>query len=77
MSVEGASEIRRVVRPDSYCCILTGDKSFRRIHADMERVAIELTAAAVFDYVTTYFREIPMKLIHWSTPTPRQFPVRS
>lgn len=62
-------EVFRVLKEGSYYCIVIGDRSIRKQLLDMEKVTIELGKEAGFKHVNSYFRNIPMKLIPWSTPT--------
>jgi DNA modification methylase len=62
-------EMHRVLKPDSHCCIVIGDRSIRKKQLDMEKVTVELAKAAGFSHKTSFFREIPKKLIPWTTPT--------
>jgi hypothetical protein len=62
-------EIHRFTKHGSFCCIVIGDRSIRKRLLDMEQVTIELGAAAGLKHVRSYFREIPIKLIPWRTPT--------
>ncbi len=62
-------EMHRVLKADGSCCIVIGDRSIRRKLLDMEKVTIELAQSAGFDHTKSFFREIPMKLIPWKTPT--------
>jgi hypothetical protein len=62
-------EMYRVLKENSYCCIVIGDRSIRKKHLDMERVTVELAIEAGFAHKESFFREIPQKLIPWTTPT--------
>jgi DNA modification methylase len=62
-------ELYRVLKPKSFYCIVIGDRSIRKKLLNMERVTVELGKAVGFKHVQSFFREIPMKLIPWSTPT--------
>jgi len=62
-------EMRRVLRPHSYCCIVIGDRSIRKKRLNMEKVTVELAKNVGFSHKTSFFREIPQKLIPWTTPT--------
>jgi site-specific DNA-methyltransferase (cytosine-N4-specific) len=62
-------QMHRVLKPTGYCCIVIGDRSIKQRPLDMEKVTIELGAEAGFMHIKSYFREIPMKLIPWTTPT--------
>lgn len=62
-------ELYRVLKPKSFYCIVIGDRSIRKRLLSMERVTVELGRTAGFKHVQSFFREIPMKLIPWSTPT--------
>jgi hypothetical protein len=62
-------EVNRVLKNDSYYCIVIGDRSIRKKMLDMERVTVELGIKAGFKHIQSFFRNIPMKLIPWSTPT--------
>ena len=62
-------EMHRVLRPHSYCCIVIGDRSIRKKRLDMEKVTVELAKDVGFSHKTSFFREIPQKLIPWTTPT--------
>jgi hypothetical protein len=35
----------------------------------MEKVSVELGKAVGFNHIRSFFRQIPMKLIPWKTPT--------
>ena len=59
----------KVIKPNSFYCIVIGDRSIRRKLVDMEKVTVELGTTAGFKHIQSYFREIPMKLIPWTTPT--------
>jgi len=62
-------QMHRVLKPTGYCCIVIGDRSIKQRPLDMEKVTIELGAESGFTHIKSYFREIPMKLIPWTTPT--------
>jgi DNA modification methylase len=62
-------EMYRVLKSNSRCCIVIGDRSIRKKHLDMEKVTIELAKEAGFVHEVSFFREIPQKLIPWTTPT--------
>ena len=62
-------EMHRVLKRRSHCCIVIGDRSIRKKPLDMERVTVELAKEAGFSHETSFFREIPQKLIPWTTPT--------
>jgi len=62
-------EMHRVLRTHSNCCIVIGDRSIRKKRLDMEKVTLELAKEAGFAHKTSFFREIPQKLIPWTTPT--------
>jgi DNA modification methylase len=62
-------EMHRLVKRGSHCCIVIGDRSIRKKPLDMERVTVELAEEAGFSHETSFFREIPQKLIPWTTPT--------
>lgn len=62
-------EMHRVLKPDSYCCIVIGDRSIRRKPLDMEKVTVELAQDVGFYHKKSFFRRIPQKLIPWTTPT--------
>jgi len=64
-------EMHRVLKDNVACCIVIGDRSIRKMPLDMEKVTVELAKAAGFSHEVSYFREIPMKLIPWTTPTGR------
>jgi len=66
---ETMKELHRVLKPESFYCIVIGDRSIRKRLIDMERITVELGEAAGFRHVTSFLREIPIKLIPWSTPT--------
>lgn len=61
----------RVLRAGSCCCIVIGDRSIRKQPLDMEAVTVELAGDVGFVHKASFFREIPMKLIPWTTPTGR------
>lgn len=62
-------EVYRVLKPDAFYCLVSGDRSIRKKLLDMEKVTIELGAAVGFKHVESFFRNIPIKLIPWNTPT--------
>lgn len=62
-------EMYRVLKPNSFCCIVIGNRSIRKRPLNMERVTIELGQEAGFVHKTSFFRQIPQKLIPWTTPT--------
>jgi len=62
-------EMHRVLRANSHCCIVIGDRSIRKRRLDMEKVTLELAKEAGFAHKVSFFREIPQKLIPWTTPT--------
>lgn len=62
-------EMYRVLKPNSRCCIVIGDRSIRKKLLDMEKVTVELSKAVGFTHETSFFRQIPQKLIPWTTPT--------
>ncbi len=64
-------EMFRVLRHGAFCCVVIGDRSIRRRALDMEKVTTELGKVAGFIHEDSFFREIPMKLIPWTTPTGR------
>lgn len=67
--LDALKEMHRVLRAQSYCCIVVGDRSIRKKRLDMEKVTVELAKEAGFAHKTSFFREIPQKLIPWVTPT--------
>ena len=67
--LESFREIHRVLKPMAYYCVVIGDRSIRKKMLDMEKVSVELGNAAGFKHIQSFFRNIPMKLIPWSTPT--------
>jgi site-specific DNA-methyltransferase (cytosine-N4-specific) len=62
-------EVYRVLKHRSYYCVVIGDRSIRKKLLDMEKVSVELGTEAGFKHVHSFFRNIPMKLIPWDTPT--------
>jgi hypothetical protein len=62
-------EVFRVIKPGAYYCMVIGDRSIRRRLLDMEKVTVELGIAVGFKHCQSFFRNIPMKLIPWNTPT--------
>lgn len=62
-------EVFRVLKPEACYCIVIGDRSIRKKTLDMEKVTLELGKAAGFKHINSYFRNIPIKLIPWNTPT--------
>jgi DNA modification methylase len=66
---ETLKEMHRVLRSGSNCCIVIGDRSIRKRKLDMEKVTVELAKEAGFHHTKSFFREIPQKLIPWTTPT--------
>jgi DNA modification methylase len=62
-------EVYKVLKPASYYCVVIGDRSIRQNLLDMEKVSVELGKAVGFNHIRSFFRQIPMKLIPWKTPT--------
>jgi len=62
-------EIRRVLKPSGRACIVIGHRSISRRLIDMGEVTRELGEAASLQWETAHFREIPKKMIPWTTPT--------
>lgn len=62
-------ELYRVLRYGCNCCIVIGNRSISRRLLDMSAVTIELGKSVGFDHEKTYHRDIPKKLIPWTTPT--------
>jgi DNA modification methylase len=67
--LDALKEMYRVLKTPSYCCIVIGDRSIRKKRLDMEKVTVELAEETGFNHKTSFFREIPQKLIPWTTPT--------
>lgn len=67
--LDALKEMYRVLKTHSYCCIVIGDRSIRKKRLDMEKVTVELAKETGFNHKTSFFREIPQKLIPWTTPT--------
>jgi len=67
--LDSLMEMYRVLKPGGFCCLVIGNRSIRRKLLDMEKVTLELGENAGFSHVQSFFREIPMKLIPWKTPT--------
>jgi len=66
---DSLKEVYRVLKTNSYYCVVIGDRSIRKKLLDMEKVSVELGNKAGFKHVQSFFRNIPMKLIPWDTPT--------
>ena len=62
-------ELYRVLKPDGKCCIVIGNRSIKRFPVAMDAVTIDLGKTVGFIYKKTYYRDIPKKLIPWTTPT--------
>lgn len=62
-------EMRRVLRSGGKACIVIGHRSISQRVIDMGKVTKELGAAAGLIHETTYFRNIPKKMIPWTGPT--------
>jgi len=62
-------EVYRVINPGAFYSVVIGDRSIRRRLLDMEKVTVEFGATTGFKHIQSFFREIPMKLIPWNTPT--------
>lgn len=62
-------EVHRVLKNGAYYSVVIGDRSIRKKMLDMEKVSVELGIAAGFTHVNSFFRQIPIKLIPWNTPT--------
>jgi site-specific DNA-methyltransferase (cytosine-N4-specific) len=67
--LDSLEEVYRVLKHNSHYCVVIGDRSIRKKVLDMEKVSVELGIKAGFKHVHSYFRNIPMKLIPWDTPT--------
>ena len=67
--LETLKEMYRVLKTYSHCCIVIGYRSIRKKQLDMEKVTVELAKEVGFAHKTSFFREIPQKLIPWTTPT--------
>lgn len=67
--LEALQEMYRVLKKESYCCIVIGNRSIRKKPLDMGRVTVELANHVGFSHVRSFYRQIPMKLIPWNTPT--------
>lgn len=63
------SEMYRVLKNGGHLCIVIGNRSIRGMTLNMERVTVELATEAGFFHAKSYFRDIPTKLIPWTTPT--------
>jgi len=66
---ESLEESFRVLKPGGRCCIVIGNRSISRRPVDMGVVTIELSKTVGFSHEKTYRRDIPKKLIPWTTPT--------
>lgn len=62
-------ELYRVLKSGCSCCIVIGNRSISRRAVDMSVVTIELGKTVGFSHEKTYHRNIPKKLIPWTTPT--------
>jgi len=62
-------ELYRVLKSGGSCCIVIGNRSISRRPVDMGVVTVELGKIVGFNYEKTYHRNIPKKLIPWTTPT--------
>ncbi|MHA2231352.1 MAG: hypothetical protein ACXAB4_02560 [Candidatus Hodarchaeales archaeon] len=62
-------EIERILIPGAYACIVIGDRSISRRTVDMNTITIELAPLANLAYITSFYRQIPRKLIPSRTPT--------
>jgi len=67
--LQALKEMYRVLKWNSNCCIVIGDRSIRKRLVDMEKVTVELGEEAGFVHKASFFRDIPQKLIPWTTPT--------
>lgn len=67
--LDSLTEMHRVIKPEGFCCIVIGDRSIRKKLLNMEKVTIELGEAADLYHIKSFYRNIPMKLIPWNTPT--------
>lgn len=67
--LETLREMYRVLRNKSFCCLVIGNRSIRKIPLDMEKVTVELANEVGFTHKRSFHREIPKKLIPWNTPT--------
>ena len=67
--LDSLKEMYRILKTNSFCCIVIGDRSIRKIPLDMEKVTLELADNVGFNHETSFFRKLPMKLIPWITPT--------
>jgi len=66
---ESLKELLRVLKPEGCCCIVIGNRSISRRPVDMGVVTVELSKIVGFSHEKTYHRNIPKKLIPWTTPT--------
>jgi len=62
-------ELFRVLKLGGRCCIVIGNRSIKRLPVDMGIVTVELGKTVSFSHEKTYYRDIPKKLIPWTTPT--------
>ena len=62
-------ELYRVLKLGCRCCIVIGNRSIKRFPVAMDVVTIELGKTIGFSHEKTYYRDIPKKLIPWTTPT--------
>ena len=59
-------QLYRVLRKNSYCCIVIGNRSLKQRRVPMDIVTAEFADAIGFKHVITHHREIPTKAIPWT-----------
>jgi SAM-dependent methyltransferase len=62
-------EMKRILKPNRYCCIVIGNRSINKKLLDMGKVTIEFSLFHGFNLERAYQRRIPKKMIPWTTPT--------
>lgn len=67
--ITSLKEMHRVLKKNSICCIVIGNRSMKKIPIDMEKTTVEFAESVGFLHEKSYFRKLPIKLIPWDTPT--------
>lgn len=62
-------EMHRVLKRKAHCCVVIGNRSIRQVPLNMEKVTVELANHVGFNHKKSFYRQIPLKLIPWDTPT--------
>ncbi|MHA1297939.1 MAG: TRM11 family SAM-dependent methyltransferase [Candidatus Helarchaeota archaeon] len=58
-------EMKRVLKPDKYCCIVIGNRSIAKKPLFMDNLTLEIAETIGFKHIKTFYRQIPTKAIPW------------